>query len=149
MRLLYLLLLLVGCTTVHRPPVIGPEAERARIAKRDIAWFGDTTPIVRFNPPYIYGLWRLEVEACAGRTRDGWPNFYIAPTNPLGGDKLAMYVYPSNSIVFSLGSEVVPWIVRHELLHFVLNGEGGQHPKEWFGDATNPGKCWDFINPRG
>jgi hypothetical protein len=154
MRILALVLFLAGCTTVHQPPP-GPNI-RQRIAAENIAWYGDSIPIVRFSPPFIYAVWRLQVEGCAGKTRDGWPKFYIAPVNPLGTRVLALYVHASNSIVFALGEELQDWVVRHELLHFLLNGEGpGQHPVEYFGappigdQPAVQGKCTSLITPQG
>lgn len=149
MTKLLALCLLCACSVKHvqhSPP--NPSEQRADILAREIAWIGDNIPVIRFNPPYIYGAWRLEVEACSGKQRAGWPKFYVAPVAPLAPDgRVGFYAHDSNVIVFALGHEAVPWIYRHEILHFLLNGEfspRNPHPDEYFGPAS---PCGPLVRP--
>lgn len=82
MRFVVLALLVLGCTTkeVAAPP--SPGDIRAGLIRRDVAFAFDTLPLLRFEPPFIYGAIRLQAERCSGLTREGWPRFYVAATNP-------------------------------------------------------------------
>lgn len=142
------LLALLGATCARTP--IPNVATTAAILSRDVKWLNDSTPIVRFQTPYIYGFWRLQVEACSGRTREGWPTFYVAPVSPLllGGRVTAdgVYIKESNSIVFALGQETSRITVSHELLHWLIDDlvaakpdsetfteqQARTHPSEYF-----------------
>jgi hypothetical protein len=134
--LLYLFVALIGCASAPVITVPTPVEHRARIAGRDIAWLGDTIPIMRFNMPFSYAYLRAEVEICSGLKRDGWPLFFVAPINPIWmqqGPAVAMYIEKSKIIVFALGSETIPAYVRHELLHFLIGATTRGHPEEVFG----------------
>lgn len=139
------LLLLIGCTTVNRPP---NQSLRQQAADRDIGFYGDTVVLVRFNTPFIYGAIRLQVEECSGLQRNGWPRFYIAGRAPLiledGTVAGGFYDAKSNSVVFALGHEVETAVVAHELLHFLLSPVRG-HPQDLFG---SDGKCGQLLQRR-
>lgn len=142
--LLSVLLLLACRQPVHTPP--NPLAEaRARVLLEQVAFWQDTVPIVKFRPPFAYGYWRLEVETCSGKTREGWPTFYQAATMPLREDGAwAVYDHTANAVIFGLGVADISWLIRHELLHFLLSPDLG-HPPEYF-DADE-GKCAALVNP--
>jgi len=149
MRALFCLLVL-GCATVRVPPLAPTLAERrAVVLRRDIAWTFDTIPLLRFDPPYIYGAWRLEVEQCSGLRRDGWPVFYVANKMPVGPHQYYAYYAPTtDAIVFGLGGEAQKWLVQHELLHYTLAGHGiPAHDSTYYGDDSNPGRCWHVVRP--
>lgn len=146
-RLAFLLLLCSACTVQHVPPTVPTLAQqRIAVLSHRIGWLADTVPLLRFNTPYAYGFWRLQVEACSGKTRDGWPRFFVAPIAPLGSDRLAFYDPEGNVIVFSLGSETQDWVFRHEMLHFLMAPtlKGDPHSDEYFG--VN-GKCGSLVHP--
>lgn len=153
-----LLLLLLGCKTVEVDPRFAPVTTRGDIIARDIA-FRDSLPLLRFNPLFAYGAIRLAVEQCVGRTRAGWPRFYVAPINPLPGLTLAFYDERTQSIVFALGNEVRESTAAHELMHWILapviwpyryrdespdEWTARVHPDSLFG---NDGKCSHLLNP--
>lgn len=158
-RYALLLLLLLGCTTRTVEPRFSPAQTRADIITRDIAW-KDTLPLLRFNPPFAYGAIRLAVEQCLGRSRDGWPTFYIAAVNPLPGLVLAFYDENTKSIVFALGNETRESTAAHEFMHWTLapvlspyrrRDETAEawnlrvHPDSLFHPET--GKCAHLLNP--
>lgn len=142
-----------SAATIHTVP---PDT-RVRVLERDLAWIGDTIPIVRFNPPFIYGAWRLEMESCTGKHREGWPKFYLAPIAPLPKQRAAYYEEQSLSVVFALGKETQAAVVKHELGHFLLfpslppapsdtgEIEAWAHPPEYYGPT---GACASTINPQ-
>lgn len=137
----------IGCASV-RPPSIQQQslAERRKvIERRDVGFTYDTIATLRFDPPSVYGAFKLEVEKCSGFTRDGLPRFYITNRQPVIYDYLAFYDTEELSITFGLGTEIVPWIIHHELLHWVLDGHGIKgHPAQYFGPN---GKCWAEVQP--
>jgi hypothetical protein len=144
-RLAFLLLLAV--LSCHRiPPQLAPASQAVeRVLARDIRFIYDSVPIVKFRTPFLYGVFRLQVESCSGRTRDGWPAFYLAPVNPLNDRGFAAAYFPdADAIVFGLGSEVNEQIIRHELLHWLLRPTMG-HPPEFFGDSLSNGKCGHLL----
>ena len=71
MKRLLLFALLASCTTLHTPPQPTVQDAQRRIAVHDVAWLEDTSPIIAFRPPFVYGYWRLQVEACVGKSRPG------------------------------------------------------------------------------
>lgn len=165
-RLFPALLLLLACANHVAPATAPTPAERRQeILNRDIAWVHDTIPIMRFEPFFYWGTIKLEMEVCSGRTRAGWPEFYVAPISPLGYDHLkrpiaAWYDKRTQSILFALGSEVFTPYLRHELLHWLLESivpaappretpdetEARVHPPEYFSPS---GRCGHFLNPTG
>ncbi len=54
----------------------------------------------------------------------------IAPTSSFGHDYLAAFFIEQNAIVFGLGNEVAPHIVRHELIHFSHRACGKERSKK-------------------
>lgn len=145
-RLAFLLLLCTACTVQHVPPPTLVR-QRATILENRLGWLSDTTPLLRFDTPYAYGFWRLQVEACSGHTREGWPRFFVAPIAPLGQDRLAFYDPEGNVIVFSLGAETQDWVFRHEMLHYLLAPEHlkDPHDEAYFGVQ---GKCGALVHPK-
>lgn len=144
--LYFLTAVVLGC---HSPtPTIQPtplETTRVRVVEDQLGWFDDTIPIVRFRPPFAYGYWRLQVEACAGVTKDGWPKFFMAPISPLRADyAIGLFASRSNSIIFAFGAETQPWVVRHEILHWLLYPINTKdHPPEHFGPQS---PCGSLVN---
>lgn len=137
--------LLTSCTTKHVAP---PTPTLGDILKQRIAWVYDTIPVLKFDTPFAYGFFRLQVEACSGKTRLGWPRFFVAPISPLPPDNRAAFYAPqSQSIVFALGEEVQPSTIRHELLHWLLDplDPTDMHPAEYFDKQS--GKCGTLVNP--
>lgn len=154
----------IACAAAtHQTDTTPSATTRTAILVRSIAWANDTIPVVRFNPPWAYGAWRLEIEACSGLHREGWPAFYVAPIAPLPGPdaghpRAAYYDERSRSIVFALGTEGNASIAKHEILHYLLfpflprvnadtmtvdEAERWAHPTEYYG-AT--GRCAQAIN---
>ena len=152
------LVALVACGShVTTSPAPEPPT-RAKILERSIGW-ADTLPLLRFEPPAFYGAVRLAVEQCTGRTRAGWPAFFVAAINPLPGFILAFYDERSKSIVFALGIEASPPTVAHEFIHYLLAPEITSHrlehetledfvlrvhPPEFFGKS---GRCAHLLYP--
>lgn len=139
------LLLCTACTLQHVPPDSAPNP-RVRVADRDIAWIMDTVPIVRFNPPYVYAVIRMQAEQCSGLTREGWPRLYVAPINPIPtsmGPAKAIYTSGANAIVFALGYETDPRVVLHELLHYLRGEAKRQHRDAEFGPDS---PCARLLN---
>lgn len=150
------------CTSsgqLQRSAVVTPDraAQRRAVLADRVLWLADTIPIVRFEPPFIYGSWRLELESCSGLRRKDWPKFYLSPVSPLPPrGSLAFYIAELDAIVFALGTENNASIVRHEMLHFLLeprippkpDGETQEeferrlHPTEYFGGAS---RCTGII----
>lgn len=140
-----LALLLLSCRQpIALPPTTQLQQARARALIEQVAFWQDTVPIVKFPPPFAYGYWRLEVERCSGKTRDGWPAFYQSATMPLREDGAwAVYDHTVNAVIFGLGVADISWLIRHELLHFLLSPSIG-HPPEYFDRDT--GKCGALVN---
>ena len=150
-------LLACGKPTVDTRP---PKQDAAHeVVRRNVAIIHDSLVILRFAIPFQYGVLRLQVEQCAGVSRDGWPAFYVSAHNPLPGGFAAFYDERSKSIVFALGNESEPATVAHELLHFVLapqvnpyrqRGESPEafvarvHPETFFGES---GRCAHLLYP--
>lgn len=138
------LFLLASC---HQPKTAPEPADHKIKALADrLGWYSDSLPLLRFDPPPIYALWRAEVEHCSGHERAGWPKLFIAPVEHFNGTHLAFYVYKQNAIVFALGSESAPWIVRHEILHFLLP-PSHEHDPEYFGEGTRCGALVNLPSP--
>lgn len=127
--------------------------KRAAILAREVAWLDSTTPLIRFETPYMYGALRLQVEQCSKLTRTGWPTFYVAPLNPIGVDSMPSDAfYGAGKIVFALGEEASPQTVIHELLHWFLEPilpkgyasetreerTAREHPAEYFEHRCGP-----------
>jgi hypothetical protein len=61
------------------------------------------------------------VERCSGRTRAGWPRFYVSPVNPMPGGLLGFYAPDRQAIIFALGQEANRVTIAHEILHWLLD----------------------------
>lgn len=144
--LIVALALCATCTTV-RVPQTDLRAARQRIAEDRIGWAVDTVPIVRFDVPFVYHMFKAQVESCSGKHKEGFPALFVAPTAPLPYRyALAVYSRENNSIVFALGSEVMPWVIRHELLHWLLAPtDTKDHPSEWFSTDPTIGRCAPLL----
>lgn len=145
--LYFLIAVVLGCHSGVKPTPPTPlEQSRIRILDDRAGWFSDTIPIIRFNPPYIYGTWRLEAEACSGLTKPNWPKFYVAPISPLREDwAVGIYAPRSESIVLALGAESADWVVRHEILHWLAAPRNTKdHPADLFGRES---RCGPIVNP--
>jgi hypothetical protein len=160
MRTALLLLFALAC---QRQVTTAPNPRDA-IVQRDLAWVSDTLPVLRFNTPYSYGALRVQAEQCSGRTRAGWPRFYVASISPFPGMLLAFFEDdpddPDDRIVFALGYETDDFTVVHELLHWLLapvvspkwdkQRESYEafivrvHPAEYFGKS---GRCAHLLYP--
>lgn len=119
------LLLCGACALAQVPNDSARMAARMRVAERDLAW-ADTLPLLRFDPPSPYSIWKRTMEICSGRTRDGWPTFYVTNTTMLrayGELSWAFYQRLSESVVFAFGQELRAPIVMHELLHWLIEPE--------------------------
>lgn len=115
----------------------------ARLIEEHVSVLDSTTPLLRFTPPPIYTFWRAQVEQCSGLRNDTPISYWVASTVTLGKDGvLGMYVRSNQHIIFGLGNETVDWIVRHEMLHHLVNKP--DHPKEYF-DV----KCAAVVKPGG
>lgn len=141
-RGLLCLALLLGCRQPVEPPQPHHEA-RLRIGGERFAWIYDTVPVIRFDPPPIYGLWKQEAEQCTGKSKPGFPRLFLSPFGHVGVSSLAEYFAHHEAVVFSLGTEAQAWVVRHELIHWL--GAPTDHPPELF-DLVN-GKCGALVNP--
>ena len=161
MRTVLLLPLLFALACQHH--VTTASTPQDAITKRDIGWVMDTLPVLRFNTPFRYGALRVQAEQCTGRTRLGWPRFYVAALSPLPGMLVAFFEDdpddPDDRIVFALGYETDEATVVHELLHWLLapsiptrkrEGESYEafllrvHPPEYF---SRTGRCAHLLYP--
>lgn len=114
-------------------------AARQRAAARDVAFTHDSLVIMRFDPPMIYASLKYAMERCSGKTKAGWPRFYLANVNPLPPNWQAYYSSERQSIVLAFGNEAEPSIVMHELLHWLLDPVNA-HPAEYFGAESRCGQ---------
>lgn len=137
------LLLLATCTPRNQH-ALAIQATQQRILEADVA-FIDTLPVLRFEAPPVYAMWRAEIAQCSGITRKGAPTFWITQRAVMPNNWLGMYVRQQRRIVFALGAETVSWIVRHEFLHDAVDEPG--HPPEFFGDSQQPGLCGHLVRP--
>ena len=89
---------------------------------------------VPFTAPEIYADWWRETEVCSGRTGDlDRIHWYVVPNTisfDFRGTSYNGYWWDTHDIV--LGSVWLdrPEVVRHEMLHDLLNS--GEHPAEFF-----------------
>ena len=98
----------------------------------------------RFEPPASYSAWWREVEDCSARNgRLSGVSFYRVLATP-GRDSLdyldpesgrylnGEWVPRSNSIYLAAGQVTNPGVVRHEMLHALL--QETRHPPKYFAD---------------
>lgn len=89
---------------------------------------------VPFDPPGQYRIWWEIVQECSGRTGDiqavSW--YRVPGTNmlPQGSNVTGVWFRKGNAIVLADGSVMTGEVVRHEMLHALL--QGGGHPREAF-----------------
>ena len=121
--------------TCRAPASTTPRARStAELLAGNVSIMDGTTVILRFNPPPIYRMWRAEVEECSGVQREGDPTFWIAPKTKLNeGGAIGLFVRDQRRVVFALGFEAVDWVVRHEILHDLLDvRDNDGHPELYF-----------------
>lgn len=128
MRILPLLLLLVGCRGITGPVAAASE----------------------FIPPAYYRDWFVKTESCAGLTgRFHRIKFHVVANDTFYfNDHLAVAGWEGNDIYISERYLAHEMVVRHEMLHFLLQRDG--HPKVYFEDLCR--LTWDtwggnFIYP--
>ena len=97
----------------------------------------------RYEPSIRYRGWWLAVEACAGRTAPlGAIRWYSAggETIPFDRDGVNGIAYPGDVPVIVMAGRHVNdgQVVRHEMLHVLLRGDG--HPGEYFVQ-----RCGDIV----
>lgn len=100
----------------------------------------------QFNPPLIYKQWFKETEHCSQRLGNfddiTWfvvPNSNYVITSK--GEQVAAYwSITYNYVIMSSKHQMNPYIVRHEMLHAILQISG--HPPEFFID-----RCHGLIVP--
>lgn len=155
---------LLCCRTAAPTTAPIPREIKARVLSRDILWLWDSLPALRFETPFAYNTLRAQVERCSGLTRADFPRLFVAPVNPMPGNRAASYSADLNLIVFALGAEVSAPIIRHELLHWLLTPitapeppyetEEEQtrrfHPVAYFGryfgtDSVEYGRCGRWL----
>jgi len=93
--------------------------------------------------PAQYRVWWEVVESCSGHTRDfdavRWYRVPIGQGLTLDGESAAgAWFATENSIAIGDGWRTVGSLVRHEILHAIL--QTGSHPEEYFSDA-----CGDEV----
>lgn len=124
---------------------------RARIA-RNIATMADGTIVMYFKQPFSFRELFEEIEECSGRESQHDDTYWIAQTNPIRtghGPALAVHYKDTHRVVFALGIETNPYIIRHERLHHLYpelsdSSVRAMHPDSVFGkDAP----CGPWIHP--
>lgn len=98
---------------------------------------------VLIQPPPQYRIWWEVVESCSGVTRSfdavSWYRVPLGQGLTVQGETAAgAWFADENSIAIGDGWRVVGSLVRHEILHAIL--QTGAHPKEFFRDA-----CGDEV----
>lgn len=138
-------LILPLLVTCRAPVATHPSKPSPReLIASSVALMDGTTVVLRFDPPPIYFMWRAQMERCSGLTRDGTPTFWIAAAITLNAQgAIGMFVRDERRIVLALGAETLSWVVRHEILHDLLNIEkGNPHPPEFLVD-----RCGALVQP--
>lgn len=147
-RAAVVLLLALTATCAPLPTLHAPSSPRmAHLIADNIGVLDSTTMVMQFPAPPIYAFWRAEVELCAGRHRPGDATYWVAQRTILNAaGALGPYVRDERRIVLGLGNETVPWIVRHEMLHDILDLPRGvdPHPEAMFKKA-----CGRWVFPPG
>ena len=100
---------------------------------------------VSMSPPADYLRWWGEVEHCSGLSGDfGRISWYAVPdvmTFPYRGADNFGYWWATHDIAIAGGSVLDSMVVRHEMLHDILNT--GTHPEEYF-----LYRCWGVVDYR-
>jgi hypothetical protein len=108
---------------------------------------------VEISATVLYQEWQLKTEACSGLAGDfSTIKFYVVPgveTFPTGaGSKVGEWTFDgvTNRIVIAGNYANSEMVVRHELLHSLLQREG--HPAEYFVNRCHlTWESWD--GPQG
>jgi len=95
-----------------------------------VAPFGPVGPRERFIPLPIYRVWHAAIEACAGRQSDfdaiiWWVADSLAAPPSAGADYETDATWtPPHTITLRRDRTGVEWVVKHELIHDLLqNGD--------------------------
>ncbi len=94
---------------------------------------GDESPMA---PPAVYREWWGKTEACSGLTGDfgrvSW-SVVVGPSFPCSSGRCAGHWEPGHRIYLAEGWAMNEMVVRHEILHELMNGGG--HPNPPFGQG--------------
>jgi hypothetical protein len=95
----------------------------------------DFPPTARsLEPPALYRPWWSIVEGCSGRARPfydvTWFQVYFGELSVRGESAAGAWFVEGNRIVLQTGVLPTGAIVRHEMLHAIL--QTGSHPTEYF-----------------
>jgi hypothetical protein len=119
--------LIVACTRIVEP-ALPPDAEA-------------------FSPPPVYSTWWKMTEACSALTGSlaavSWYQTAEVVHDTHSGDVIAGYWVPgSNRIVLTAAVMMSGGIVRHEMLHALL--QRGGHPRgQFLGNCAGTVDCWE------
>ncbi len=88
-----------------------------------------------FSPPPVYEHWWSMTEACSGRSASlDAVRWYVVPgvsTIDIGGEEYSGYWFAAdNRVVLAEGAQMAGALVRHEMLHALL--DVGTHPRGEF-----------------
>lgn len=103
---------------------------------------------VAFNPPpRIYTTWWADVQHCSGLSAPfASVHYYYFPATGFfyvkGDEVLGVWAQRGNRITVAEGVALDPFVVRHEMLHALL--QTGQHPAAYFSGA-----CGTLVKTSG
>ena len=89
------------------------------------------TDVEPFEPPPIYTVWWHELETCTGHTADmGRITWFKTPGgfDPGDGDYHHGIWTPPHNIYLDANLMDVEWLVKHEMLHDLVDGAKHDHP---------------------
>lgn len=145
-----------------------PHQRRATLIAENVALLDDTIVVMRFDPPLDYLMYYAAILQCTGQRPATFPTFWVASVVnfPSRHGALAFYAHDTHQTVFALGTEFVPWIVMHEMVHHALQAtippgpdneswdamQRRTHPIEVYGgfsaDGTYVhGRCETLVKP--
>ncbi len=85
-----------------------------------------------FDPPATYDVWWTSVETCSGRTGDMRRIAWYLASGVEGDGMVARGRWsPPHDIILVRGYEDDPAVVRHEMLHDLLDGDRLHERAEW------------------
>jgi len=97
-------------------------------------------------PPELYREWWAKTEACSGRSGDfARVEWYVVPNvqtfQTAAGVKVGLWTHSSSGVRIIIAGNYAETelVVRHEILHALLDREG--HPREYF--QTRCALTWD------
>jgi len=84
------------------------------------------------DPPAVYATWWARTEACSGLRGDMARVSWYTATGITGDGKVASGRWSApHDIIIVLGYEADETIVRHEMLHDLLDGDPGHLDAAW------------------